>query len=220
MIFLGHLCGTQHRIDSVFAQLRLVICGHGHNTKPRRVPETSQYICHCLWSQKTLLCACVYAWAGLFKQAGWTVRIEQLVPTRTDYKRADLSATSLLAKMSRMSWSLLLLTSASVAMTICTAKQALAKASQYGCGPGGLLPNGTRLIPAIHAGVVPFLDHYAMELFTRVSRQAALRRDPCSPAYWHPSLRDWTKAAAASFTVTMARAAYRMHAACGHLSFV
>ena len=34
------------------------------------------------------------AWAKLFKQAGWIVRIEQVVPTVSGMKRADLAATS------------------------------------------------------------------------------------------------------------------------------
>ena len=32
-------------------------------------------------------------WADLLKKAGWTVRVEQLVPTATGHKRADLVAT-------------------------------------------------------------------------------------------------------------------------------
>ena len=160
------------------------------------------------------------AWGALFHQAGWTVRTEQLVPTRDDFKRADLSATSPAGEDVAVDVMVTSPSDLSVRSHDHLHAQALAKASRYGCGPGGLLPNGTRFVPLIHSGVVPFLDHYAMELFTRLCRQAGLRKDPASPAYWHPSLHDWTCAAAAQFTVAAARAAYRMHSSCGPLVFM
>ena len=160
------------------------------------------------------------AWAQLFKQAGWTVRLEQLVPTTSEPKRADLIGIGPSGEIVALD----VMVTAPPDLASSTAshlfQQARAKARRYHVLPADTLPDGSRMIPLIHGAVVPFLEHHAMEFFHRLARQASQRRDPGSPAYWQPSLHSWAAASAASFIVPAARAAFRMHASCGDLAFM
>ena len=157
------------------------------------------------------------AWASLLKQAGWTVRLEQLVPTATGHKRADLVATGPQGEDIAVDIMVIACPDVLDPPHAHLQASASAKASRYHVFPNCRLPNGALFIPLIMNATVPFLDHYAMQFFLRLYQCAGQRRDPGAPAFWHPSLHEFRRAAAARFTVAAARCLYRMHSACGEM---
>ena len=238
-LFLTSWMVPRPRLMLYAGPLRLAFalhCGlplYGPGSHCSYTPASTGHPCGCLLGRASHhVMTCAYAprmqrhnhlrdaWATLIKQAGWTVRVEQLVPTSQDHKRADIVATG----PSGEGLALDVMVTAPVAHDTAIGphlyQQARAKASRYHVLPASSLPDGTQFLPLIHGAVVPFLEHHAMELFHRLARQAGQRRDPTAPAYWQPSLHAWSCAAAASFTIPAARAAFRLHATCGQLLFM
>ena len=126
-------------------------------------------------------------WARLLKQAGWVVRIEQIVPTASRTKRADIAATSPAGEEIALDVMVTAPPQLHLPVGVHLFDAAKAKASRYEVLPGGRLPNGVQLIPLIHNAAVPFLDHHAMVLFQKLVAQASAREEPGNPAYWQPN---------------------------------
>ena len=155
------------------------------------------------------------AWAGLARQAGWTVAVEQMLATGPDtHRQADLLLTS----PSGLVYALDLVFSGPLAddsaPTAHLHRTAMGKAARYLTTPAGTLPGGIMLWPVAYSATRPWLESHGVLLLHRLLTDVAARTLTVGSPGWGPHFAGLTCRLTAHLSTRLALENWRIFSSC------